>query len=96
MIEFEDEYLKKIIEAANLNFYTVIIVSTHGNLEEMYTKENEKKAGYTTNMVPFMILDDNLTLLDESLANIAPTILDYMDIKVPESIQKNRSLIKNK
>ena len=96
MIEFEDECLKKIIEAANLNFYTVIIVSTHGNLEEMYTKDNEKNANYTTNNVPFIILDDNLTLLDGSLANVAPTILDYMDIKVPESMQKNRSLIKNK
>ena len=96
MVEFLDSCIDKIIENAKLNFYTVFLVSTHGNIESMYNEKHEKTSDYTTNKVPFLITDDNLELLDGSLANVASTILDYMDIKIPESMQKNRSLIKNK
>ena len=96
MIEFLDECLKRIIESAELNFYTVIITSTHGNVESLLDSEGNKTSANTNNNVPFIIMDKNLKLFDGALCNIAPTILDYMDIKIPESMQKNRSLIKNK
>ena len=95
-IEFIDKCLEKIIEEAELNFYTVVITSTHGNVEKMLNEDGEKNGGYTTNKVPFIFLDKNISLFDGSLANVAPTILDYMDIKIPETMHKNRTLIKKK
>ena len=84
------------MESAELNFYTVVITSTHGNVESLLDSEGNKTSANTINNVPFLITDKNIKLHDGALCNIAPTILDYMDIKIPESMQKNRSLIKDR
>mgnify|MGYP003314137425 CR=1 FL=1 len=59
MIEFLDECLKRIIESAELNFYTVIITSTHGNVESLLDSEGNKTSANTNNNVPFIIMDKN-------------------------------------
>ncbi len=92
-LEFLDECLGKIIESAELNFYTVFILSAHGNVENMF---NDDKAStmHTTNKVPFIITDPKLKLISGSLTSVAPTILSYMDISVPESMKESKILIK--
>ncbi len=48
---------------------------------------------HTTNPVPFIVCKENLELNDGKLGDIAPTILQLMDIKKPVDMTGN-SLIK--
>ena len=46
------------------------------------------------NIVPFIILDKKITLREKGdLTNVAPTLLKYMDIKIPETMQNTKNLI---
>lgn len=94
MLEFVDECIGKIMESASLNFYTVIITSTHGNVEEMLNEDGKAITTHTCNKVPFIMTDTRVSLEAGSLKDIAPTILSYMDISIPESMKKSRVLIK--
>ncbi|MBE6160828.1 MAG: phosphoglycerate mutase (2,3-diphosphoglycerate-independent) [Firmicutes bacterium] len=91
-----DLCLNKLVEEAEENFYTVFILGSHGNAEEMKTNGNEIITTHTLNKVPFIVTDPNIELEDGgSLCNVAPTILEYMDIALPNEMQETESLIKN-
>lgn len=78
-----DLCLGKIIEKAEENFYNVIIFSGHSN----YSKDEEY-------LVPFIMCDSKIKLKSEgSIINIAPTILDYMDIAKPKEMEETESLL---
>jgi len=95
IIEFIDECLGKIIEASELNFYTILIVSPYGSVESMIDEENKIKTVHTTNKVPLILTDEKIKLENGSLTDVAPTILSYMDISIPESMKESKVLIKN-
>lgn len=94
MIEYTDACLNKIMAGAENNFYKVIILSTHGNVEEMLSEENKTKKINTCNSVPFLITDKTIELMRGTLVNVAPTILSYMDLAIPESMKGVKVLIK--
>ena len=94
MIEYTDTCLNKIMASADNNFYKVIIISTHGNVEEMINDENKMKKINTCNTVPFLISDKGIELISGTLVNVAPTILSYMDLAIPESMKGAKVLIK--
>lgn len=96
MLEFLDECLGKIVESASLNFYTIIITSTHGNVEEMADADGNLMTTHTTNKVPFLMSDARVELESGTLSDIAPTILNYMDISIPESMKDSKILIREK
>lgn len=93
-LEFVDECLGKIMESASLNFYTVFITSTHGNIEKVTNDDGKPSTTHTTNRVPLIVTDSKLTLDFGSLSDIAPTILYYMDISIPDSMKESKILIK--
>ncbi len=85
-----DVCLAKLIEEAENNFYTIIFISDHGRCDNV--KHPEK----CSSLVPFIISDDKLEIKEGgTIANYAATVLDYMEIKIPEEI-KEGSLIINK
>lgn len=89
-----DVCLGKIIEEAENNFYKVIVTADHGNADKMLDEEENPVTTHTLAKVPFIILDDTITLKKEGdLTNIAPTILDYMDIATPKEMKDTESLI---
>ena len=79
-VEVVDECLSKIIKNINLKEYTVIITADHGNCEVMINKDGSINTQHTTNLVPFIILDNELEVKDGKLGDIALTILDIMNI----------------
>lgn len=90
-----DVCLGKLLEVAEDNFYKIIIVGDHGNADQMYDQEKNVISTHTLSKVPFIIVDKKVKLLDDgSLINVAPTILDYMDIAVPKEMNESHSLIK--
>lgn len=90
-----DICLNKIIEKAEENFYKVIILADHGNADIMIDDNGNKVTTHTLSKVPFIILDKNVKLKDKGdLTMVAPTILEYMDIAIPEEMKDTDILLK--
>ncbi|MBQ8901788.1 MAG: 2,3-bisphosphoglycerate-independent phosphoglycerate mutase [Bacilli bacterium] len=89
-----DLCLAKIMEKAEENFYKVIILADHGNADIMCDSEGNKVTTHTLSKVPFIIVDKNVSLKEEGdLTMVAPTILEYMDIAVPDEMKDTENLI---
>ena len=89
-----DVCLGKLLEEAENNFYKVIVTADHGNADMMLDKDENPVTTHTLSKVPFIIVDESITLKEEGdLTNIAPTILDYMDIALPKEMKDSESLI---
>ena len=90
-----DICLKKLIEKAEDNFYKVIVTADHGNADIMIDDAGNKVTTHTLSKVPFIILDNNVELKEEGdITMIAPTILEYMDIAVPDEMKNTEILLK--
>ena len=84
-----DNALKQIKEAAEDNFYELIITSDHGNIDTMYDENNIPITTHTMSPVPFIFCDENVKLKEKGdITMIAPTLLKYMDIKIPEEMSE--------
>ncbi len=92
-LEAVDSCLGEIIEAANMNFYTMLLLSDHGNCDTMLNDKNEVLTNHSLEKVPFIITDENVTLKDGTLASIAPSLLKYLDIKIPEEMSETETII---
>ena len=89
-----DICLGKILELAEDNFYKVILLADHGNAEIMVNDDGSMCTTHTTSKVPFIICDNKVKLKESgSLINVAPTILDYMDIAAPIEMEGTESLL---
>lgn len=92
-VEALDKCLEKIFNNINLNEYKIIITADHGNCETMINEDNTINTNHTTNKVPFIITDKNISLKDGALCDIAPTILKIMNIDIPKEMT-GKALIK--
>lgn len=72
---------------------TMIVTADHGNCELMLDEKDNIITSHTTNLVPFIICDEKYKLKDGKLGDIAPTILEIMNIKIPKEMD-GYSLIK--
>ncbi|HTM68157.1 MAG TPA: 2,3-bisphosphoglycerate-independent phosphoglycerate mutase [Candidatus Binatia bacterium] len=86
-IEVVDECLAKLSEAANAAGGCLVIVGDHGNAEKKINEETgEIMTEHTDNPVPFIIACEKLRkakLGDGMLADVAPTVLDILDVPKP-------------
>lgn len=97
-VEALDEELGRVLSAAEKMEYTVVLTADHGNCEEMVDPlTGEPQTQHTTYPVPCAIIDkDNWKLsCNGSLVNVAPTILQLMGIKSPESMSAGSLLLKS-
>ena len=75
---------------------TVFITADHGNAEKMLAENGQPHTAHTLNPVPLILVDDTRKgseLKTGSLRDIAPTILDILEIDKPEQMT-GTSLIK--
>lgn len=93
-VEVVDECLGKVVDKILELGGTVIITADHGNSDEVITIDNQPMTAHTTNPVPVIITKDNITLREDGiLADLAPTLLDLLNINKPEEMT-GTSLIK--
>ncbi|MDJ1185902.1 2,3-bisphosphoglycerate-independent phosphoglycerate mutase [Roseofilum casamattae] len=96
-IETVDSCLGKLIGAIGKVGGTTIIIADHGNAELMYDENKNPWTAHTTNPVPFILIEgerrkipghgtDIALRSDGCLADIAPTILDILQIPQPEEM----------
>lgn len=95
------EASKKAVEICDKRAYDVametlkqggecVIIADHGNIEEMFDEAGTVLTKHTTNKVPFILVSErnkNVKLKENgSLANVAPTILELMNIEKPQTM----------
>ena len=91
--EFVDSCANEVITAAMKIGYTSLIIADHGNCENMINTDGTPNTAHTTNPVPIILVDSkNREIKSGVLANIAPTILDILDLEKPKSMKMNSLL----
>ncbi len=91
-LEEVDRCLGEIFESSELNFYTIFLLSDHGNAEVLLSENSEVTTNHDLSKIPFIVTDEKVELQDGSLANVAPSLLKYLDINIPEEM-KNTEVI---
>jgi len=91
--EAVDKCVEKVITAALANDYTTLIIADHGNCETMINPDGTPNTAHTTNPVPIILVDKELkSIHDGVLGDLAPTILDLMQIEKP-AVMTRHSLL---
>lgn len=86
-VETVDECLGKIIDAILAKGGTAIITADHGNADEVIDETGEPMTAHTTNPVPVIITEKDLSLrTDGILADLAPTMLKLLTVQQPENM----------
>ncbi len=96
-MEVVDECVGMIVTKMQEIDGTVFITADHGNLEQMEDPTiHTPFTAHTTNLVNFIMVanNNNYTLQPGRLADIAPTILEVMEIKQPEAMTGASLLVK--
>ena len=85
--EAVDKCVETVINCANKNNYTTILIADHGNCETMINADGTPNTAHTTNPVPVILVDNDLENIKNGiLGDIAPTILKLMGIKKPKEM----------
>jgi 2,3-bisphosphoglycerate-independent phosphoglycerate mutase len=95
--EVVDECVAAVTKIALENTYEVIIIADHGNADVMRNEDTSINTQHSTNPVPFIFVthDKNIQIKDGKLADIAPTILNRMNLAIPKEMT-GKILITNK
>ena len=94
--ETVDYCSKEIIEKAKANDYSIMVIADHGNSDIMINDDNSPNTAHTINPVPFIMIDNDIKKISNGvLGDIAPTILELMNINKPQKMT-GKSLIVNR
>ena len=89
-VEAVDECVGKVVKLVESKQGNIIITADHGNAEQMIDyKTGEPHTAHTTNPVPLILVTRNEKLKlkeDGKLADLAPTMLDLMNLEKPEEM----------
>jgi len=102
-IETVDNCLGRLLEGVSKVGGTTIITADHGNAEYMLDEEGNSWTAHTTNPVPLILVEGEKAKIpgygtnvelrsDGKLADIAPTILDILQLPQPQEMT-GRSLL---
>ena len=89
-VEAVDECVGKVVKLVESKEGNLIITADHGNAEQMIDySTGEPHTAHTTNPVPLILVTSNSKLKLKSggkLADLAPTMLDLMNLEKPEEM----------
>lgn len=96
-VETVDTCVGEIVDAIVRADGSVFITADHGNSEKMLDENGGPFTAHTTNPVPAILVSDweNIELRHGKLADVAPTLLELMDIQKP-ALMAGESIIINK
>lgn len=93
-VSFLDSQIKRIKDWVEEIGGVLFITADHGNAEITEDEKGNPATKHTSSPVMLITTDKSIKLKDGKLANIAPTILDYMNIKKPSSMNEESLIIK--
>ena len=93
-----DECVKTVIDKVLSMGGTAILTADHGNADKMIDEDGSPFTAHTTNKVPCVVIGERFKgkKLREGgvLADVAPTLLDMMDIEKPKEMTGSSLIIK--
>lgn len=85
-----DEQVGRMLNAALVADYVVVVTADHGNLEELIKPDGTPHVAHTSNPVPLVVVDPRaqarLEVGDGRLADVAPTVLEALGIAAPAAM----------
>ncbi|MBM6615704.1 2,3-bisphosphoglycerate-independent phosphoglycerate mutase [Desemzia sp. RIT804] len=95
-IEAVDENLGRVVDAIIEKGGHAVIFADHGNADTMITPTGEPHTAHTTVPVPVIVTKKGAELRkDGRLADVAPTMLDLLNIEKPEEMTGESLIIKD-
>ncbi len=93
-VEAVDTCVGRMVDAIQAKGGVALITADHGNADKMYEPDGSAFTAHSTNPVPFIVVGYDCELRDGGvLADIAPTILQILEVPQPEEMT-GKSLIK--
>lgn len=95
-LEAVDAAVARIVAALSETTGAMLICADHGNCERMIDEAGHPVTSHTTNRVPLLLVQGgNATLRDGALCDVAPTVLELMNIDQPGEMTGTSLLQKN-
>lgn len=91
-VETVDECIGEAVPAAYRHGYNILLTADHGNAEKMLDENGNLFTAHTTNDVPIAVNlpgKKDFKLKNGRLADIAPTILNLLNIEQPKEMKGN-------
>lgn len=86
-VETVDECVGRVVDKVNSLGGICLITADHGNCEKMLTEEHTAFTAHTTNLVPFIVTDQSVSLRNTgNLGDIAPTMLKLLKVAKPSEM----------
>ena len=92
-VEILDQQIGRILTWIETIGGTLFITADHGNAEITEDENGNPATKHTSSPVMFISSDKNLKLKNGKLANIAPTILEYLKLTKPASMTEDSLLV---
>ena len=94
-VQAVDECVGRMVDAIAAKDGISLITSDHGNAEKMMESDGSPFTAHTTNLVPFAVVGYDCKLREGGkLADIAPTMLEILDIPKPVQMDGESLLAK--
>lgn len=85
-VEAVDTCVGRIVEAIKEADGKLLITADHGNAETMATEDGSIVTAHSTNPVPLILVNDNRTIENGALCDLAPTLLTLMKLPIPKEM----------
>ena len=95
-VEAVDECLGKVVSALMAKNAKIIITADHGNADCMQDPDTKESfTAHTTNPVPLILMGaGDVTLKKGKLADIAPTMLDLLNLEKPQEMSGESLIVR--
>ena len=93
-VETVDKCVHEVVDVALSNGYVILLTADHGNADYIINDDGSPNTAHTKNPVPLFYIEEKTAyhLKPGRLADIAPSILQLMEIEKP-SVMTGESLI---
>lgn len=97
-VETVDFQVGRCLKAAKEQGVLTVITADHGTVEKWYYPDGSVDTGHTDSLVPFLFIDPSASPLElraqGELADVAPTILDVLNLTKPKAMSGNSLILK--
>ena len=95
-VETVDECLRSVVETGLNKGYEFLVIADHGNADNAINPDGSPNTAHSLNPVPIILVTNNgnTSLENGILADVAPTILDRLNLPIPKEMT-GKSLVRN-
>ncbi len=95
-VEAVDKCVGKVVDTAIKLDAQILLTADHGNADEMLDAMGNPITAHSTNPVPLILInaDESYCLSNGCLSDIAPTLLEVMELEQPEEMTGNSLLVR--